>query len=251
MDENIDISLVVWTFRKKIILSCCYLQKVRRENSSKKCFVVLTPGCEPRVMATQAVEKFMKTSNRPYSANDVVQALKDVNKSAIQKSLDQLVSKGTLKMKEYGKQKIYCAVQRESLESDDEDDDINSKIAAAEGELNQLKQDLSKAEVKLKSLLSSRPTEEVVSENELLEKEIESLRAKLMTLENSENTLTEVEIKNISTKWDSYVKEYRKRKRIVTDILDQILEGYPKTKKQLIEEIGVEDDESVQMPKLA
>ncbi|KAF6205530.1 hypothetical protein GE061_019703 [Apolygus lucorum] len=203
-----------------------------------------------RIMATQAVEKFMKTSNRPYSANDVVQALKDVNKTVVQKSLDQLVSKGSLSMKEYGKQKIYCAVQRESLDSDDEDKDIDSKIESAQSELNKLKQELMKAEAKLKSFLSSRPTEEVVSENQLLEKEIESLQAKLMTLENAENTLTEVEVKNITAKWDSYVKEYRKRKRIVTDILDQILEGYPKSKKQLIEEIGVEDDESVQMPKL-
>lgn len=79
-------------------------------------------------MATQSVQQFMKNNNRPYSANDVTQALKDHNKSAIQKSLDQLVSKGVLRVKEYGKQKVYCLVQKETLDSDDEDGDIDSKV---------------------------------------------------------------------------------------------------------------------------
>lgn len=36
--------------------------------------------------------------------------------------------------------------------------------------------------------------------------------------------------------------ELRKRKRICLDILDQILENYPKSKKALLEEVGVETD---------
>ena len=36
---------------------------------------------------------------------------------------------------------------------------------------------------------------------------------------------------------------YRKRKRICGDMLDAILEGYPKSKKALIEDIGLETDE--------
>ena len=38
---------------------------------------------------------------------------------------------------------------------------------------------------------------------------------------------------------------WRKRKRMATDILDSVLESWPKTKKCLYEEIGVETDESV------
>jgi 26S proteasome regulatory subunit (ATPase 3-interacting protein) len=36
--------------------------------------------------------------------------------------------------------------------------------------------------------------------------------------------------------------ELRKRKRICGDMLDQILESYPKGKKALLEEVGVETD---------
>lgn len=45
--------------------------------------------------------------------------------------------------------------------------------------------------------------------------------------------------------------QWKKRKRMATDILDSILESWPKSKKCLYEEIGVETDESagVSLPK--
>ncbi|KAK2157018.1 hypothetical protein LSH36_200g01015 [Paralvinella palmiformis] len=48
------------------------------------------------------------------------------------------------------------------------------------------------------------------------------------------------------------VKVWRKRKRMTNDILDAILEGYPKKKKDLLEEIGIETDEeyNVKPPEL-
>ena len=42
---------------------------------------------------------------------------------------------------------------------------------------------------------------------------------------------------------ETCVKAWRKRKRISSDILNAILEGYPKSKKQLYEEVGIETDE--------
>ena len=45
--------------------------------------------------------------------------------------------------------------------------------------------------------------------------------------------------------------QWRKRKRKATDIIDTILENWPKSKKSLYEEIGVETDETagVVLPK--
>ena len=47
------------------------------------------------------------------------------------------------------------------------------------------------------------------------------------------------------------VTGWRKRKRMASDILDSILESWPKSKASLFEEIGVDTDESVgvKMPK--
>ena len=38
---------------------------------------------------------------------------------------------------------------------------------------------------------------------------------------------------------------WRKRKRMATEVLDSVLESWPKSKKCLYEEIGIETDESV------
>lgn len=70
----------------------------------------------------------MITANRPYSANDVSQALRDLGKSAVQKSLDSLVDNGSLYVKEYNKQKIYCVVQRDELSSRDEVEELDLKV---------------------------------------------------------------------------------------------------------------------------
>ncbi|ELW54981.1 Homologous-pairing protein 2 like protein [Tupaia chinensis] len=47
-----------------------------------------------------------------------------------------------------------------------------------------------------------------------------------------------------------YCKEWRKRKRMATELCDAILEGYPKSKKQFFEEVGIETDEdhNVRLP---
>lgn len=63
-------------------------------------------------MATAAVLKYLQSTNRPYSANDVVQNMhKEHGKSAVQKALDDLVRQGAICEKLYGKQKIYCIKQ--------------------------------------------------------------------------------------------------------------------------------------------
>ena len=41
------------------------------------------------------------------------------------------------------------------------------------------------------------------------------------------------------------VTAWRKRKRMASDILDSILESWPKSKTSLFEDIGVDTDESV------
>lgn len=42
---------------------------------------------------------------------------------------------------------------------------------------------------------------------------------------------------------ETILREYRKRKRICNEMVNEILEGYDKKKKTLLEELGVETDE--------
>ena len=58
-------------------------------------------------MCSEAVLKYLQSTNRPYSANDIFQNLHNAySKNSIQKSLDELAEKGSLREKVYGKQKV-------------------------------------------------------------------------------------------------------------------------------------------------
>lgn len=60
----------------------------------------------------EAIQKYLNTTNRPYSANDIMLNLhKQFGKTAVQKALDELVGEGGVLEKTYGKQKVYCIKQ--------------------------------------------------------------------------------------------------------------------------------------------
>ena len=63
--------------------------------------------------------------------------------------------------------------------------------------------------------------------------------------------ITAADKEKIVKKHEASTGQWRKRKRMATDILDSILESWPKTKRSLYDEIGVETDETagVTIPK--
>lgn len=75
---------------------------------------------------------YLKTTNRPYSANDVMLNInKGYGKTAVQRALDQLVEDGAIKEKIYGKQKVYSALQNQNedaAEIQKELGDIDHKV---------------------------------------------------------------------------------------------------------------------------
>lgn len=48
----------------------------------------------------------------------------------------------------------------------------------------------------------------------------------------------------LEKKYNLYLSAYRKRKRICTEMIGHIMEGYPKSKQHLLEDIGIETDEA-------
>lgn len=200
-------------------------------------------------MATPAVLKYLQNQNRPFSANDLVSNLKDYGKSAIQKGLDDLVSKGKVLEKVYGKQKVYCIVQNDqNVDPDklrDEMDQMEKTILNLSETLQSQEQKIKNTEFELKNLANSMTTEEAKKEKEKLEKEVDRLKTKLKALSEVGTPISPEEKSRIEKEHEKYMKEYRKRKRICMEIIDSILEGYPKKKKDLIEELGIETDEEV------
>ncbi|KAI4498159.1 hypothetical protein M0802_006645 [Mischocyttarus mexicanus] len=196
-------------------------------------------------MAMDTVYKHLKIRNRPYSVNDIVLNLhNEFGKSAVQKAIDHLLADGKVFEKVYGKQKVYCVVQ-DTTQDIEELMRIDKELQAHANEIETRYQDLEKEikiqETLLTSLKSSITLEEARREKILLEESIQGLTNKLDKLVESTGStdLTEMKRKTQSS-LDEYTREYHKRKRLCTELLDCILENYPGTKNELYEEIGID-----------
>ncbi|XP_019894820.1 homologous-pairing protein 2 homolog isoform X2 [Musca domestica] len=209
--------------------------------------LVMVHMSKPSVV--KIVQEFMLKANRPYAINDVVDGCgKDLGKSAIQKSLDSLVDKDILIMKMYGKNKIYFPKQNTNTAELKKDVFLaKQKLAQVRQVLKSKENQLSEMQTKLRSLSKIKTVAQLEEEKENLMDDIRNINERLRHYEAQEKEakLSAQDVKKIEAKYANVSTAYRKRKRICTDMLDAILEGYPKTKKALIADIGLETDDDV------
>lgn len=204
-------------------------------------------------VAEKAILGYVKAQNRPYSSNDIFNNLhKEHGKTAVVRALDQLALDGKIKEKTYGKQKIYFANQDEFPDvAEAELSAMDQEIGDLNAKLQEVTRQLQARESQLSALSHSLTTEQLVEKIATVSEERDRLKARLEKL-TSNTTFVEPEEKDrIYKDNEKFVKEWRKRKRLANDVIDAILEGYPKGKKALLEETGVETDEDVRvtMPK--
>uniref|UniRef100_A0A669D6Q7 Homologous-pairing protein 2 homolog n=1 Tax=Oreochromis niloticus TaxID=8128 RepID=A0A669D6Q7_ORENI len=207
---------------------------------------------------------YLNEKNRPYSAQDVFSNLQKqhgLGKTAVVKAMELLALEGKIKEKIYGKQKIYFADQAQFKDVNDADlKSMDHQISELSGEVQSLTQSCRQLDAELKELNSSLTTEEMVSEIQELKAECSGYRARLEKIKSASNHITPEEKDKVYKERDLYVKEWKKRKRLYNPslslvrvklhmdmllkyMINSILEGYPKSKKEFLEEVGVETDE--------
>ncbi|XP_030264548.1 homologous-pairing protein 2 homolog [Sparus aurata] len=190
---------------------------------------------------------YLNEKNRPYSAQDVfcnLQKQHGFGKTAVVKAMELLALEGKIKEKTYGKQKIYFADQAQFKDVKDADlKAMDCQISELSAELQSLTQSCRQLDAELKELSSALTTEEMVSEIQELKEECSGYRARLQKIKSARNHITPEEKEKVYKERDVYVKEWKKRKRLASDMINAILEGYPKSKKEFLDEVGVETDE--------
>ncbi|XP_017774535.1 PREDICTED: homologous-pairing protein 2 homolog [Nicrophorus vespilloides] len=200
-------------------------------------------------MASQQILKFLADQNRPFNANDIAQNVdKEFGKSAVQKALDKLVGQHKVMVKAYGKQNIYCIVQSDATS------DMPEQVRRLNRQINEMTAELEKGGDQLKltmtelnRLQGTKSLGEVRCEYKELTAQIEALKEKLSQYDDGNaETVSDEERNAVLQEREKIIKEYKKRKRLCMDIVDAIMEGYPKTKKQLMEEVGIETDEEAE-----
>ncbi|CAH0403003.1 unnamed protein product [Chilo suppressalis] len=203
-------------------------------------------------MASEAILKYLVDTNRPYSCADVTVNLRGAyTKTVVQKTLDALAESGKIRCKLYGKQKVYAVIQEDVKQNDGDVEDYDSQYKTLAQSLEDLNSKVKTAESKLKVLTSAPTTASARTKIDETTLKVNSLESKLNILRNSTAVISVDEKKRILDEHDKFLREYRKRKRISTDILEAVLEGYPKSKKALVEELCIETDEMVDFKLMA
>ncbi|CAG4939492.1 unnamed protein product [Colias eurytheme] len=197
-------------------------------------------------MANEAVLKYLEDTNRPYSCADVTVNLRGAfTKGVVQKTLDALSEAGKIKCKLYGKQKVYAAIQPDNVDGSCDIEDYDAQFKTLSHELEEKRNNLKTVENRLKNLLTTPTSDAAKKQIEEINANISKIESKLTTLRNSVAVLSAQEKRIILDQHEKYLREYRKRKRICSDMIETILDGYPKSKKNFLEELCVETDEMV------
>ena len=202
----------------------------------------------PKEEATnKAVYDYLLSTNRPYSVNDIFMNLhKEHGKPAVQRVLDQLVSEDKLKIKLNGKQSCYF-VNQDLLEtcSEAELESLDKKCVEVDEEVRTQTDQVKQLETKLRTLTSSLTNSEAEEELRQLSESNNVLQERLDKLTNNQVVVSAEDKNKITQLHTKAVGHWRKRKRMASDVLDSVLEGWPKSKQALFDEIGVDTDESV------
>ncbi|KAK6191476.1 hypothetical protein SNE40_003154 [Patella caerulea] len=194
----------------------------------------------------EAIEAYLNRQNRPYSAVDIFNNLKDFGKTAVVKACESLVEQNRIKEKVYGKQKVYVADQSKFPDvNDNEIKLMDSEIVDLTEKVNSKLDKVKALETVLKTFTSAVSTKDAIQQLSQVTTECEKYKAKLKILSEGQVLISAQDKETVYKGREKYVKEWRKRKRISNDIVNAILEGYPKSKKELLETIGIETDEDI------
>ncbi|KAJ2818483.1 PSMC3 interacting protein, partial [Coemansia furcata] len=193
----------------------------------------------------QAVLAYLLKTNRPYSANDISSQLHGlVSPAQAKKVLNSLADEEKIQRKDNGKQQVFFAIQTSidvpSVEDAEEEEDL---IKERGEQADKLKDENRTLALRLQTLTSALTDDQIRERIAKLTYEIKSNEERLSQLRSGE-VISPQERKKIETEHAAMLKLWSSRKRIFKTISDTIAEQYPGKMKDLLEEIGVETDES-------
>eukprot|EP00039_Didymoeca_costata_P019886 m.339295 g.339295 ORF g.339295 m.339295 type:complete len:214 (-) comp18737_c0_seq1:88-729(-) len=204
----------------------------------------------PKVLAAgdaQAmVRAYMQEQNRPHSAITVFQNLQQqVGKTQTTQILTKLAKEQFLVEKEYGKAKVYLLNQADQKEVPQEelatlDQEIENKKLKGKN----LRDSCVKLASELDSLTGSLTNTIASKKLSDLKEENSDLSARIKKIEESGDLVSKEEQEKVEKNYTKHITEWRKRKKYMKNIEDTVMESYPKKRKQLQDDMGVETDEA-------
>ncbi|CAK8698473.1 unnamed protein product [Clavelina lepadiformis] len=196
--------------------------------------------------AEKDILEYMKSQNRPYSASDVFLNLhKKHGKTAVVKAMENLSEQGKLLEKVYGKSKIYVVHQSQFPEVADIDlQKLDEEVTKLDRQITDTNSRFATVNAECQKVQASLTTSKVLANIEIINSEIEILEKRLAELKCNGPCMDPVKKNTMVDEHKLNISQWRKRKKMTTDLMNAVLEGYPKSKRQFLEEVGLETDES-------
>uniref|UniRef100_A0A915PJ43 Homologous-pairing protein 2 winged helix domain-containing protein n=1 Tax=Setaria digitata TaxID=48799 RepID=A0A915PJ43_9BILA len=193
---------------------------------------------QPDETAIDLVCNYMLQQNRPYSAVDVWNNLRqEYPKSQIIRCLDIGVERGILREKLISKQKIYFYNQSKIEKCGKEElQVINQSIAEKKNRVDQLSSEIKVIKNELKAYESALTIEEMTMLRVTLIAQIKEIEERIINMEaHAKNEVTNKGKKSeLIAKEKFYMKHYKERKRIAERIVDTICENIDTSRKKLM-----------------
>lgn len=193
------------------------------------------------------VKEFLHTANRPYSCNDIANNFQNKhNKATITKALDELVAEKEVIEKLNGKQKIYFITQENFQFNEETLKQLNLEIEEKDNILDDLKKKLLDKQNRLKALNEQMSIQDYENKLKSLSERVLKFKEQVEEFDKSINKTMETSLEyrqEVKEKQNKLNTELRKRKRLTNEMIDLIMESYPKNKKAFIEEVGITTDE--------
>ncbi|KJE95582.1 hypothetical protein CAOG_006022 [Capsaspora owczarzaki ATCC 30864] len=181
---------------------------------------------------------YLNKQNRPYSAIDIFNNLHGaVGKTAVTKALASLTAGEKIIEKEYGKQHVYCPRQ-DQFEIPDE-----AELDQLDQTIDELRDQLREENVKVSG--ASMKTVDIIARVAALRTKNAANMERLEKLKTGTKLVSSAEIARVKKNYTTAHTAWRSRKKMCMNVIDQVMESYPKPKAHLIDLVKMETDEEV------
>ncbi|KAF9183743.1 hypothetical protein BGZ51_006495 [Haplosporangium sp. Z 767] len=197
--------------------------------------------------AEKQVLDYLTKQNRPYSITDIVTNLHSaVTKSECQRVVNALVERDLVTTKLYGKQAIYV------IRQDTIDTATPEELAAVDKEMAQLQSMITEYKSKnrrltseLSALNSAFTTEQLMDKLDQLMAQNDRSNEHLAQLRAGTQLVSAEEKDKVVNEMTRHRKMWMERRRLFKDMFATVTENLPGKPKDLLEELGIEVQDPV------
>ncbi|XP_004345612.1 hypothetical protein CAOG_06022 [Capsaspora owczarzaki ATCC 30864] len=190
---------------------------------------------------------YLNKQNRPYSAIDIFNNLHGaVGKTAVTKALASLTAGEKIIEKEYGKQHVYCPRQDQfEIPDEAELDQLDQTIDELRDQLREESAACKALEGDVKVSGASMKTVDIIARVAALRTKNAANMERLEKLKTGTKLVSSAEIARVKKNYTTAHTAWRSRKKMCMNVIDQVMESYPKPKAHLIDLVKMETDEEV------